>query len=315
MPNTSHRLQPHLRSETFRADLAIALQLDRVTVDNLVEHMPHYRAREMVRLLADEIVDDDRWQPAAQAACQALLTTATTAQRTPSSDNRLLTAMPDADRPREKLQRLGSQSLTEAELIALLLRTGNSQQGVLEFATDLLHRHDGLLGLASLDSSELLAEPGLGNASPNCKPRSKLAAASARQRAATRPTLRQPEDVAAYLAIDLSPLAHEEFYCLPLDPRSRLIGEPRQVSRGDIDSTEAGPRNFYRIALKAGAATCIAVHNHPSGDPSPSAPDIAVTAQLIAAGNAIGCQLVDHIIIGDGGRYTSLRRQRPDLFV
>ncbi len=113
---------------------------------------------------------------------------------------------------------------------------------------------------------------------------------------------------------DLSLLRHEELWCLPLDPHSRLIGQPRIVTRGDVDGTDAGPRALFRIALSAGATSCIAVHNHPTGDPTPSAADRAVTLRLVAAGRSIDLPLVDHVILGDGGRYVSLRTLEPGLF-
>ena len=113
---------------------------------------------------------------------------------------------------------------------------------------------------------------------------------------------------------DLVLLQHEELYCLPLDPQSRLIGVPRRVSAGDVDGTDAGPRAFMRLALSAGATSCIAVHNHPTGDPTPSAADIAVTRRLAAAGRSIDVPLVDHVVLGDGGRFISLRQEEPGVF-
>ncbi len=101
---------------------------------------------------------------------------------------------------------------------------------------------------------------------------------------------------------------------MPLDPHSRLIGEPRMVSRGDVDGTDASPRALFRIALSVGATSCIAVHNHPTGDPTPSAADRAVTLRLVAAGRTVDLPLVDHVIVGDGGRCASLRTQEPSLF-
>jgi len=109
-------------------------------------------------------------------------------------------------------------------------------------------------------------------------------------------------------------LDHERFWCLPLDPRSGLIGEPRQISQGDIDGTDAGPRAFFRAALTAGAASCIAVHNHPTGDPAASPADLAVTTRLVAAGRTLDVRLVDHLIIGDQGRFVSIRRNHPECF-
>jgi len=106
----------------------------------------------------------------------------------------------------------------------------------------------------------------------------------------------------------------EAMWCLPLDARSRLIGEPIQTSLGDIDGTDAGPRAFFRPALRRAAASVIAVHNHPSGEPDPSPADRAVTKRLAEAGRVVDVQLNDHVILGHGGRFTSLRRDCPHLF-
>ncbi len=129
-----------------------------------------------------------------------------------------------------------------------------------------------------------------------------------------REPMTAPPGVAHFMAPLLAPLHVECFYVLPLDVRSRLIGEPLRLTQGDVDGTDAHPRNFFRAALKAEAVTCIAVHNHPSGDVLPSSADIAVTRQLAKAGRMLGLQLVDHIIIGACGAYTSLRQEHGHIF-
>ena len=127
-----------------------------------------------------------------------------------------------------------------------------------------------------------------------------------------RAQLNQPELVAQVMQ-PLVQRDHECLWCLCLDPRSRLIGEPVQVSQGDIDGCDAGPRSFFRNALSRGACTAIAVHNHPAGDPSPSAADAAVTRRLVAAGRAVDVALVDHVVVATGA-FISLRRDQPELF-
>lgn len=107
---------------------------------------------------------------------------------------------------------------------------------------------------------------------------------------------------------------HECLWCLCLDPRVRLLGEPVQVSQGDIDGCDASPRAFFRNALRRGACSAIAVHNHPTGDPSPSPADAAVTRRLVAAGRAVDVCLADHIVVCADGRFVSLRREQPELF-
>ena len=101
---------------------------------------------------------------------------------------------------------------------------------------------------------------------------------------------------------------------MPRDARSCLIGEPRVVSKGDVDGTDAGPRAFFRLALAAGASRCVAVHNHPTGDPAPSVADRVVTMRLHQAGRILDVTLVDLIVLGDGGRIASIRRDYPKCF-
>ncbi len=219
------------------------------------------------------------------------------------------------DRPREKALLGGIASLDDAELVALLLRTGSGDEGVLELAERLLGDHGGLAGLARLRVEELATAKGLGPAKAGelaaaCELGRRLASAALRE----RPVLANPEAAAALLAPLATGLAHEEFWCLPLDPRMRLIGEPRIVARGDVDSTDAPPRAFCRAALLAGSVAAIAVHNHPTGDPTPSAADLAVTRRLVAACRAIEINLQDHLVLGDGGRFSSLRRMHPDCW-
>ncbi|MHC5067143.1 MAG: RadC family protein [Planctomycetota bacterium] len=293
-----------------RAFLTTATTLDQPTIDAITASgIAHYHARELLRRLheAGEITASG-WEHRVRAAYRQLL-----AEQT-EPGNRLQRTSSD-ERPREKARQLGIDHLTDSELLALLLRTGSGSLGVLELAQQLLDDHDGLPGLAGLDVDELARDHGIGPAKA-----AEIAAAFAlgRRLAAARrrqrPTMHTPEDVVTHLRDELVPLRHEEFWCLPLDPRSRLIGEPRVVSRGDVDGTDAGARAFLRIALRAGATSAIAVHNHPSGNVDPSPADCAVTQRLIHAGRTIDITIVDHLIIGDGGRFCSLRREQPALW-
>jgi DNA repair protein RadC len=132
--------------------------------------------------------------------------------------------------------------------------------------------------------------------------------------APVRPTITEPEQALAVLA-SVCTLPEEHFWCLALDTRCRLIGSPVEVSMGDVDGCDAGPRMFFRAALRCGAVQAIAVHNHPTGDPSPSAADQAVTRRLREAGRALDIKLVDHVIVTpDRTRWCSLRRETPMCF-
>jgi DNA repair protein RadC len=291
--------------EAARRFLAAAVALDRPERTALVAAgVRDWDARAWLPALTEGLIDGT-WKPDARSACQTLLAPA------PS----LLETLAEGDRPREKALRDGIDALDDAELIALLLRTGVGDEDVLELAQRLLAEHEGLVGLARRRTEELLDAHGLGPAKATalaaaCELGRRLASAALRE----RPRLDGPESVAALLAPLATGLAHEEFWCLPLDSRNRLIGTPRRISQGDIDGTEAGPRAFFRIALASGAVAAIAVHNHPSGDPSPSAGDRAVTKRLVAAGRLVEVPLQDHLILGDGGRHVSLRRDEPELW-
>jgi DNA repair protein RadC len=296
--------------------LRAALEMDAPGVSALVEAgVPHWDAAPLLRRLAEAgEVGADGWRAEARLAYRSALSTPA-APAAPSHLDRL----PEAERPREKALTRGIDALGDAELLAVLLRTGLPGEGVLEMAQRLLAEHGGLVGLARLGPDELAALPGLGEAKAvELAAASAMGARLAGARSDQRPDLRTPELVAAFVVEALSPallrLPHEELWCLPLDPHCRLIGRPRTVSRGDVDGVDAGPRAFFRTALTAGAVQAIAVHNHPSGDHQPSPADRAVTRRLVAAGRAVDVPLRDHLVIGAGGGFTSLLRDDPALF-
>lgn len=297
-----------LRREATLRVIRAAVELDQPTTDALAEAgVPRWDAQEALRRLASAgELSSTGWQSTSRSAYRVLLNTSITAGTT------ALDRRDEADRPREKALRGGIDSLDDAELIALLLRTGSGDEGVLELAQRLLDEHGGIAGLARQRVEELAEAKGLGPA----KAAELAAACEVGRRLATsvlrdRPVLKTPEAAAELLAALASGLPHEEFWCLPLDARSRLIGAPRQIARGDVDGTDAPPRAFCRAALVAGAVSAIAVHNHPTGDPTPSPADLQVTIRLVAACRAIDVPLQDHIVLGDAGRFTSIRRTHP----
>jgi DNA repair protein RadC len=302
------RLQP----ESARRFLRAAVGCDAPTPAALTEAgVPRYEADLYRRRLeaAGELAAG-AWTPTARDAYRALLA------EEAESGQRKLDRLAEGDRPREKALRSGIKTLSDVELLALLLRTGVGEEGVLELADRLLTEHDGLVGLARRDVDALMAARGVGPAkaaeiAAAFELASRLAKAERRRK---RIRLSSPEDVVGYLTSELVALGHEELWCLPLDTRQCLIGEPRVVSKGDVDGTDAEPRAFFRLALAAGAVGAIAVHNHPTGDPAPSAADRAVTARLVAASRALNVALADHVIVGEGGRFTSLRRDCPECW-
>ncbi len=216
-------------------------------------------------------------------------------------------------RPWHVVAQIGAAHLGDAELLALLMGAPRGGAGH-PVAEALLTKSDGLVGLASAVRDGPSRCMGM-------RPRQAAMLASAfelvhrigRARRAQRPFVLTAADAYALVGAEMSALSHEELWILPLDPHCRLIQGHRIVSKGDVDGTDAGPRLFFRHALLAGATSAIAIHCHPSGDPTPSAADRAVTQRWVAAGRSIDVQLVDHVIIASG-RYVSLRAAEPGLF-
>ncbi|MES2123545.1 MAG: DNA repair protein RadC [Gemmatimonadota bacterium] len=213
--------------------------------------------------------------------------------------------IPEPDRPRERLWRLGPSSLTPQELLAILLGTGDAREDALAVAARLLApAHGTLRRLAARPAAELQRTPGVGPA----KAARLLAAFEIATRLAQegRPALEriaEPADVARLVAHRLRDLEVEEFHLLALDTRSRVLRDVL-VTRGLLDSSLVHPREVFRAAIAEAAAGIILVHNHPSGDPTPSAEDRAVTRQLVAAGQLLDLPVYDHVIVA-GDRFIS----------
>lgn len=215
------------------------------------------------------------------------------------------THLADHDLPRERLWRLGPGALTAPELLAILLGTGDTHHDARAVADALLAGADGTLrALAARPPAELLKAPGVGPA----KAARLLAAFEVSNRLAREgrpatPRIGGPEDVVRVLGPRLRDLAVEEFHLLALDTRSRVRRDVL-VTRGLLDASLVHPREVFRAAIAEAAAGIILVHNHPSGDPTPSAEDRAVTRQLVAAGQLLDLPVYDHVIIA-GDRFIS----------
>lgn len=215
--------------------------------------------------------------------------------------------LPEGERPRERLARLGAEQLSAQELLAIVLRTGTAHRSALSLADHLLHTHSGLRGLASADIGELTRTKGVGRVKAvqiaACFELGKrLLALPAEERRA----LTCADDVVNLLMPEMRHLDQETLRALYLDTKCRLI-RIETISTGTLDSSLVHPREVFKRALAVSAASVIVVHNHPSGDPTPSPDDIRVTQQLRQAGNILGIDLVDHIVIGDA-RWVSLSR-------
>ena len=212
---------------------------------------------------------------------------------------------PTTDLPRERLWTLGPAALTAAELVAILIGTGVRGAGVAQTAARLLDAQEGSLRrLASRPPGELLRASGLGpTKAARLIAAFEIGTRIAREGRPSLPRIREPEDVVRLFSGRLRDLAVEEFHLLALDSQSRVLREVL-VTRGLLNSSLVHPREVFRPAIAEAAAGIIVVHNHPSGDPTPSAEDRAVTRQLVAAGQLLDLPLYDHVIIA-GDRFVS----------
>jgi len=209
------------------------------------------------------------------------------------------------DLPRERLWALGPSALTPGELLAILLGTGSSTTPVTEVAARLLEAGGGSLRrLAARPPAELMRVPGVGAAKgARLVAAFELAARIAGESRPLRPRIGEPADVARLMAPRLRDLDVEEFRLLALDSQSRVLRDVL-VTRGLLNSSLVHPREVFRAAIAEAAAGIIVVHNHPSGDPTPSAEDQAVTRQLVAAGRLLDVPVYDHVVIA-GDRFVS----------
>ncbi len=212
---------------------------------------------------------------------------------------------PKNERPREKLLRQGIHTLSDAELLALILRTGCGALTALDLARGLLVRERSLRLLGSRTPGELMRQRGIGPA----KALELLAAFEVGRRAQAeqeeiRPVFRSPEDVARRMVPLLRDRKTEVFYVLVMDAKNALKIDV-ELSVGTLNASLVHPREVYKVAIDNGAASIIVVHNHPSGNPEPSSEDIDITRQLVEAGKIIGIPLHDHMIVA-GDHATSL---------
>jgi len=217
--------------------------------------------------------------------------------------------LPVSERPRERLQRLGVEALSAQEILALILGRGISGESVMVTAQRLLSQFDNLKGVAGASLEELAQVRGIGIAKAA---QIKAAAELARRvegysGAADKPSVKTPDDVAALVQGRLKGKKKEYFLALLLDTRSQLI-RVAEISVGSLDSSIVHPREVFKEAISASAASVVFAHNHPSGDTEASEDDVQLTKRLAEAGEIVGIDVLDHIIIGDKG-YVSMKRE------
>jgi DNA repair protein RadC len=226
--------------------------------------------------------------------------------QTPATAPRRVHDLPQDERPRERLARHGAGSLATRELLALVLGTGSCRTSVLDLADRLLG--SGLRGLGARSAADLEREHGLGRAkATRLLAALEIGSRLASEGAGAAPLLRTPEDAARHLLPRYAARPVETFGLLALDVRHRLKKEA-VVSVGCLTSSLVHPREVFQEAVVSRAAALILFHNHPSGDPEPSAEDVALTRRLASAGALMGIEVLDHVILG-AGRFVSLKQR------
>ena len=200
--------------------------------------------------------------------------------------------MPDLERPRERLSALGADALSHAELIAILLRTGMRGQSAIDIGQQLVREYKTLGNLARASVEELRQIKGIGRDKAFT-----LARRMAAEIPEARPLLDDPESIANHIREEFREKEVEEFWAILLDTRRRLI-RTEQITSGILDTAIVHPREVFKKVISANASALVLVHNHPSGDPTPSKADIQVTRDLIRAGQLMKIDVLDHIILG-----------------
>jgi DNA repair protein RadC len=214
--------------------------------------------------------------------------------------------IPSSERPRERLRDLGAGVLTNAELLALLLRTGSGRMNALDLATSLLVHHGGLAGLARLSYADLVKERGIGAAKASeLQAVFQLAQRLQALQPGERPYVKTPRDVNNLFGVEMAVFDQEHLRVLLINTRNQLMAID-EVYKGNVWTALVRPAEVLREAIRQNAPSLILVHNHPSGDPSPSSDDVKLTKTIIEAGKLMDIDILDHVIIGDRS-FTSLK--------
>jgi len=216
--------------------------------------------------------------------------------------------LPTGERPRERLQHYGTASLSNTELIAILLRTGIKGENVLNLSARLLTEHNGLLGLSRIPFSELAETRGLGPAKASQLQAAlelgrRLMLASPKQ----RPQVTSPADAANLLLLEMGGLEQEHFRVILLDTKHFVLEMPT-LYKGNTNTALIRVGEVFKPAVRANATAIIIAHNHPSGDPTPSHEDVQVTKRISEAGKLLDIELLDHIVIGNQ-RFVSMKER------
>ena len=212
------------------------------------------------------------------------------------------------ERPRERLARLGAQALSNSELLAILLRIGVPGENAVQVGQRLLKIYGGISGLQRADFSDLCNQHGIGEAkAAQIKAAIELGHRLSIESPDERPSVNSPADAAALVAYEMSGLEQEHLRVILLDTRNRVM-EIVEIYKGSVNSAQVNVGEIFKPAVRRNAPALIVVHNHPSGDPTPSPDDVVVTRATLQAGKLLDVDVLDHMIIGQG-RWVSLKER------
>lgn len=219
-----------------------------------------------------------------------------------------ITDLASSERPRERLAQLGPQALSNAELLAILLRVGVRGENAVAVGRRLLQTFDGLSGLQRASYREVCNQHGVGTAkAAQIKAAIELGRRLTLEVPEERPAIHSPADAAALVQFEMSALEQEHLRVMLLNTRNRVL-EIVEIYRGSLNASQVRVGEIFRDAVRCNAAALIVVHNHPSGDPAPSPDDLAVTRAIIEAGKLLDIAVLDHLIIGRGS-WVSLKER------
>lgn len=216
--------------------------------------------------------------------------------------------LPESERPRERLQDYGPGSLSTSELLAIIVRIGTKSESAINLGSRLLAHFGGLAGIARASFADLCKVHGLGPAkAAQIKAALELGKRLLVASPEERPQVKSPADVANLLMLEMGFLEQEHLRLVLLDTKNRVLGMPT-IYIGSLNTSVLRVGELFREAVKANSAALIVVHNHPSGDPTPSPEDVSITQEIVEAGNLLDVEVLDHLVIGQQS-YVSLKER------
>jgi DNA repair protein RadC len=215
---------------------------------------------------------------------------------------RRLKDVPEEQRPRELFDRQGPENVSDQVLLALILRNGMEGKNVMELAGELLHTYGSLTALAQVSAAEIARVDGIGPVKAQIvKASLELGRRLSQESLPASPIVRTPQDAVSHVREHARVREEEVFWVLLLDRKYRMRRPPVEVSKGILDASLVHPREVFKEAIRTSSAAIVVVHNHPTGDVTPSAEDLRVTRQVVEAGKIVGIEVLDHVIVGRAG--------------